>query len=181
MAKDAIMKMPWEISARTIDAVFKAPGESPQRPKTRKRELSYDPNYPHVHGKGKSAKSRREWRIRQEKFEQQNGLCYWCGEPMTLERVHTTPLGRRKDNPKFATFEHLLPKSKGGLKSVRHCVLAHGACNFKREKRKWPHDPVYGRKDAGERSPEQGAAPSLTKQVGRLPIFQRSDGQSEDK
>ena len=36
-------------------------------------------------------------------FKIQNGLCFWCRKPMTLER----PQRHQKPNPRMATIEHL--------------------------------------------------------------------------
>jgi hypothetical protein len=116
-------------------------------------DVEIDPRYPPNHGNGTSKKSRRERNVRRNKFQAQNGKCYWCGEPMEMRSVRTSErTGLLKDNPRYATFEHLIPKST--LKqyprfrdSAENIVLAHGSCNNKREKLKWPHDPIYGHQE----------------------------------
>lgn len=49
--------------------------------------------------------------------------------------------GGWKANNSYATFEHIIPKSKGGKKKD---VLAHASCNRDRPQRRFAHDPVYG-------------------------------------
>lgn len=98
------------------------------------------PNY----GQGCSRLSKRERKQRKRMFERQRGKCHWCGLPMSLTPTKITPFGNVKDNPQYATFEHVIPKSMDGTNQRSNLVLAHGGCNNKRHKRKWPHDPVYG-------------------------------------
>jgi 5-methylcytosine-specific restriction endonuclease McrA len=47
---------------------------------------------------------------------------------MSLE-ANKPPLGPRRD---YATFEHLVPRSKGGKSNFENVVLAHAGCNLKR-------------------------------------------------
>lgn len=91
---------------------------------------------------GKTGRSKR--RLRERLFQRQDGKCYWCKEEMELEHFVNTKLGNLKENPRFATIEHLLPKYRGGLNGADNCVAAHAHCNHKRPQKKWPHDPVYG-------------------------------------
>lgn len=79
-------------------------------------------------------------------FNEQNGECFWCAQPMEMNPLKITIYGNFKENPLFASFEHLIPKSKGGTNLKGNFVLAHIDCNNKRERRKWPHDPIYGNK-----------------------------------
>ncbi len=60
--------------------------------------------------------------------------------------------GGWKDNPAFASFEHLIPKSHGGMNGFQNRVLAHASCNNKRARRQFPHDPIFGQA-AIKRSP----------------------------
>lgn len=99
---------------------------------------------PDNHGKGLNPKSRRDRRRRQELFDGQSGKCHWCEKPMQMNQLRQTSMGRWKENPEFATFEHLLPRSHGGLNVMKNIVLAHAYCNGKRHIHCWPHDPVYG-------------------------------------
>jgi len=75
---------------------------------------------------GGSAKERQE--RRRSLFERQSGKCHWCGGAMSLE-AHVPPMGPRRD---YATFEHIVPKSKGGKSNFANVVLAHTICNLKR-------------------------------------------------
>lgn len=80
-----------------------------------------------------------------ELFEAQGGKCHWCHKPMSMDRKRTTINGRVKDNGSFATFEHLKPRHQGGGFNRANIRLAHGACNNKRDRRRYPHDPhPYG-------------------------------------
>jgi len=71
---------------------------------------------------------------RERKFKAQGGLCHWCQKPMSLEPIHTTNRGRVKDNPNYATFEHLVRRRECGGGKPNNVVLAHASCNRKREK-----------------------------------------------
>jgi 5-methylcytosine-specific restriction endonuclease McrA len=58
-------------------------------------------------------------------FGQQQGKCYWCRCEMTNDVT-------RCKSPKYATFEHILPKSQGGRDVVNNIVLACLHCNTAR-------------------------------------------------
>jgi hypothetical protein len=64
-------------------------------------------------------------KLRQQKFDEQNGRCWLCGLPMTMKRA------LRGDNggPQFATFDHIKPQSKGGTWHASNLKLAHQRCN----------------------------------------------------
>lgn len=95
-------------------------------------------------GTGRSKKSRSERRFREMLFQKQDGKCFWCLRAMELAPTRITERGNIKENPAYASFEHLLPKYRGGLNVRANIVLAHISCNNKRASKKWPHDPVYG-------------------------------------
>lgn len=93
-------------------------------------------------------------KLRLELYKNQNGQCHWhqfgkccMNTPkMSLERVIASPeTGRLKQNPLFASFEHLVRKYDGGTSAKGNMVLAHARCNHKREKglppngKKWRH------------------------------------------
>jgi 5-methylcytosine-specific restriction endonuclease McrA len=103
-----------------------------------------DPRFPPDHGRGRDQGSRRRRRERYEKFLAQEGLCWWCREKMSMEALRITEAGNWKDNKRYASFEHLIPRSHGGKNATGNRVLAHAGCNNKRHRRKWPHDPIYG-------------------------------------
>jgi hypothetical protein len=73
-----------------------------------------------------------QWRHNRRKrlFDEQNGLCYWCGLPMILNP--TIRIGTLS-----CTVDHLKPKGELPLGEARPAVAAHGACNWQRH-----HDPV---------------------------------------
>lgn len=91
------------------------------------------------------AGSRNAYYRRLRLFHVQRGRCYWCTKTMELEPWVPNIHGKPKHNKKYATFEHLIPKYRGGLNSINNLVLAHGDCNNRRARKKWPHDPVYGK------------------------------------
>ena len=56
-------------------------------------------------------------------FEEQNGRCYYCSEPMMLSKAAL-------QQKRFATLDHVRPKSKGGIRSADNSVAACAECNF---------------------------------------------------
>lgn len=98
---------------------------------------------PDNHGRGQNRKSRNDRRKRQEMFNEQKGLCFWCKEKMQMNPLVTSEAGAIKANKRFATFEHLIPKSEGGTSAKSNLVLAHAKCNNRRVYRNWSHDPFY--------------------------------------
>jgi 5-methylcytosine-specific restriction endonuclease McrA len=75
----------------------------------------------------RAKRKREQQKVRQ--FKHQNGLCCWCLEPMELKMMTPEEWKRRSDYPKFATWEHLIPKAQGGTDSRHNRVLAHRVCN----------------------------------------------------
>lgn len=84
---------------------------------------------------------------RELQFQHQSGLCCWCLQPMELVNVG----GYGQQNPVAASWEHILPKSLGGVNARRNRVLAHSACNKKRGNSiRSPHFMPYpGRGETG--------------------------------
>ncbi len=66
-------------------------------------------------------------------FKEQNGLCFWCHEPMTLENPnpHNPPKN-------FATLDELHARFHGGTQRVGNVVLACVPCNHDRGHQKAP-------------------------------------------
>lgn len=79
--------------------------------------------------RGTNKRGKRD-RFRERLFQQQNGLCHICGEPMTLERGRGSNVGRL-----FATFDHVLPHALGGTAHYTNIKLAHRKCNNARNER----------------------------------------------
>jgi hypothetical protein len=80
----------------------------------------------------------------------QDCLCFWCRTEMDIvNRERITPLGRVKANDRFASFEHLVPKSEGGRFTRTNIRLAHAGCNRKRRPKRhhprYAHDPLNQR------------------------------------
>lgn len=65
---------------------------------------------------------------RKRKFQLQDGLCYWCKRPMTLQLL---PSGKPPHN--YASFEHLVRRREGGYGMPHNTVLACRSCNEERE------------------------------------------------
>lgn len=63
-------------------------------------------------------------KLRRKLFEEQDGLCWLCNEPMTLERGDYENPNRR-----FASFDHVIPKHNGGTAYYTNLKLAHRSCN----------------------------------------------------
>jgi 5-methylcytosine-specific restriction endonuclease McrA len=58
-------------------------------------------------------------------YKRQKGLCWICGERMAI-----SPLSAGKG--KYASFDHLTPKSDGGGNTQDNLRLAHQKCNSAR-------------------------------------------------
>lgn len=63
--------------------------------------------------------------IRDILWDQQKGLCFWCGELMHNDCD-------RKSDADFASIEHVIPRSWGGKNSRANLRLAHKRCNTMR-------------------------------------------------
>lgn len=61
-------------------------------------------------------------RLRRQAFNLQNGLCFWCGEPMALGVPQSDPLCCTADH-------HPIPRHQGGRTRPGNIVAAHGLCN----------------------------------------------------
>lgn len=66
----------------------------------------------------------RRARIRKALYERQHGRCWWCNCHMDLTGDPASPT--------LATFEHLIPKARGGVDAIRNLALACRACNNRR-------------------------------------------------
>lgn len=66
---------------------------------------------------------------RERKYRDQGGLCHWCKCPMEMDSLNQNG----NPNSLYATFEHLVRKSEGGLGRPNNVVLAHASCNRKRD------------------------------------------------
>lgn len=78
-------------------------------------------------------------------FAYQNGLCFYCRNPMWLSdieafaRRHSITLKQARHLQ--CTGEHLTPHSDGGKTDFRSIVIACKLCNIKRHQRKDPSEP----------------------------------------
>jgi 5-methylcytosine-specific restriction endonuclease McrA len=61
-------------------------------------------------------------------YNKQNGLCFYCQKKMVFDRKRNGQPGGL-----FPTFEHLIRVEDGGLVNSTNIVLAHRACNHRRE------------------------------------------------
>lgn len=69
----------------------------------------------------------RRWRL----YAYQDGLCFYCRQPMTLHH------GRHHHALKRVTVDHLVPLSKGGRYGYVNEVAACYSCNHERGDRDW--------------------------------------------
>jgi 5-methylcytosine-specific restriction endonuclease McrA len=67
--------------------------------------------------------SRRKRRVKTSMMQEQKGICFWCRQVMLVHE---------------ATFDHLIPRSRGGRNNRGNLVLAHGDCNAGRGNTIWP-------------------------------------------
>ena len=65
--------------------------------------------------------SQRKRRFIQDRYEEQDGLCFLCGQLMILESLCR--------EPRTATIDHLVPLCKGGTWRKDNLVLACYKCN----------------------------------------------------
>lgn len=87
----------------------------------------------------------------------QRGRCFHCSSPMLMGSAQKKKSGKFNDG---WTREHVVPRSKGGVKSYVNVVLAHAWCNMQRgntdptpwmlEKHKsiWERASAFSRKEA---------------------------------
>ena len=64
----------------------------------------------------------RKDRIRKRMYKKQAGLCWICGETMAISKLQA-------GKPRYATFDHLLPRADGGSNVQANIRLAHQQCN----------------------------------------------------
>jgi hypothetical protein len=82
--------------------------------------------------------------LRQQAFERQGGLCYYCGVRMWLSNPSELPGGPHSSNAWAklrCTAEHLKAQAEGGLDAPENIVAACALCNHTRHKRKRPPEP----------------------------------------
>jgi 5-methylcytosine-specific restriction endonuclease McrA len=83
--------------------------------------------------------------MRKKLYNDQKGMCHLCGLPMTIHRRD----GVKNIPPSFATFDHIIPASEGGIAHISNLRLAHRRCNNGRNSR--PLIEIAYEADAGER------------------------------
>lgn len=71
--------------------------------------------------------ARRRARLRQKFFTAQQGKCWLCGEQMKIDGD--------KQHKLFATWDHVMPRARGGSGHQSNLMLAHKACNNLRSDR----------------------------------------------
>lgn len=68
---------------------------------------------------------RQELELRRTIAERDGYTCWLCGKPIDITRTRST-------DPLAATVDHVLPKSKGGKRTLDNLRLAHRSCNAAR-------------------------------------------------
>lgn len=58
-------------------------------------------------------------------YKKQKGLCWICSERMAISP-------QSAGGPRYATFDHIVPKSEGGVNAQSNLMLAHKRCNVAR-------------------------------------------------
>lgn len=76
----------------------------------------------------------KRWKIVRALLRRDGDLCSLCCYPM---KIRGNPL---KD-PKVATIDHRVPKSRGGTNYFDNLQLAHRGCNQARGDAPWPGGP----------------------------------------
>ncbi len=61
-------------------------------------------------------------RVRRRLFSMQDGKCALCGGQMSLSRA----------DKNYATFDHIIPLSRGGTSRNENLRVTHADCNVKR-------------------------------------------------
>lgn len=79
--------------------------------------------------------SARKRRIKTKMFSEQAEKCFWCQRAMQMTD---------------ASFDHLVPRSRGGGNALANLVLAHKACNTARGDQIWPYGKTPIQKAAAE-------------------------------
>ena len=74
----------------------------------------------------KATITRRRWRL----YLLQDGICFYCKQPMTLHPGSPSI-------PTRVTVDHLVPLSQGGRRGYTNEVAACHGCNSKRGTRDW--------------------------------------------
>lgn len=95
----------------------------------------------------RKAKDRR--RIRQYLFDLQDGRCFYCDEQMFIMEAGAGVILPCNNNPRQATFEHLVKRSNGGADGGGNVVLACRECNNMRFDA--DHEPFKARMRAERR------------------------------
>lgn len=81
---------------------------------------------------GSKHRQQRRKLLKEYMFSEQWGICFWCRGKMCLPDKSTLCLKKDKKIKNEATFEHLVPKSKGGKDRYLNLVLTCLECNQKR-------------------------------------------------
>jgi 5-methylcytosine-specific restriction endonuclease McrA len=86
--------------------------------------------------------SRRSKKRRAQLFEKQNGLCFYCGRPMTKVKH------KGDGNPKNSslTLEHIIPLEDGGTNRLENLAASCYDCNNKKHRRRMQEKQAWGAK-----------------------------------
>ena len=91
--------------------------------------------------------------LRQQAYDRQGGLCFYCGVPMWLNfpAELTGPKCAAAATRLRCTAEHLEPQSEGGPDTASNIAAACAHCNHTRHKRKEPPGPARYREEVRRR------------------------------
>jgi 5-methylcytosine-specific restriction endonuclease McrA len=73
----------------------------------------------------KNMSSVRKRRLKDQLYAKQDGKCWLCDKVMSIGPGFV-------NHPKMASFDHVIPRAKGGTNKVANLKLAHRDCNIRR-------------------------------------------------
>lgn len=73
---------------------------------------------------------RQKRRLRLRVHAREGGRCFYCGTEVNLDTVES--LSTRAPDPRAATLDHIVPRSRGGCDAEGNVVLACRDCNHRR-------------------------------------------------
>ncbi len=114
----------WMVMMQIKERV-KAESFAAQTPKDKINRLSGHTDFTVDSVLSKNKMKRKQ--LRQQLWELQEGKCYWCDHSVTLPDEETGHVGY--SSGLMATFDHVIPRCKGGSNDPKNIVIACHICN----------------------------------------------------